>query len=88
MTEILFKEESYSIVGACFNVYKDKGCGFLEPVYHECCEIEFSFQDTVLVAARTRTHLSGSDSKAAVQTGLHLFPKDHCRAEGSLSARR
>ena len=42
--EILFKEESYSIIGACFNVYKDKGCGFLEPVYHECCEIEFAFQ--------------------------------------------
>jgi hypothetical protein len=33
MTEILLKEESYAIVGACFNVYKDKGCcGFLEPV--------------------------------------------------------
>ena len=44
MAEILFKEESYAIVGACFNVYKDKGCGFLEPVYHECCEIEFAFQ--------------------------------------------
>ena len=44
MTEILFKEESYAIIGACINVYKDKGCGFLEPVYHECCEIEFAFQ--------------------------------------------
>ena len=44
MAEILFKEESYAIVGACFNVYKDKGCGFLEPVYHECCGIEFAFQ--------------------------------------------
>lgn len=44
MVEILFKEESYAIIGACFNVYKDKGCGFLEPVYHECCEIEFVFQ--------------------------------------------
>jgi GxxExxY protein len=44
MAEILFKEESYAIIGACFNVYKDKGCGFLEPVYHECCEIEFAFQ--------------------------------------------
>jgi len=41
MAEILFKEESYAIVGACFNVYKDKGSGFLEPVYQECCEIEF-----------------------------------------------
>jgi GxxExxY protein len=44
MAEILFKEESYAIVGACFDVYKDKGCGFLEPVYQECCEIEFAFQ--------------------------------------------
>ncbi len=44
MAEILFKEESYTIIGACFNVYKDKGCGFLEPVYQECCEIEFAFQ--------------------------------------------
>ena len=40
MAEILFKEESYAIIGACFNVYKDKGCGFLEPVYQEAFEIE------------------------------------------------
>jgi GxxExxY protein len=44
MTEILFKEECYAIMGACFHVYKDKGCGFLEPVYQECCEIEFDLQ--------------------------------------------
>ena len=40
MTEILFKDESYRIMGACFEVYKEKGCGFLEPVYQECLEIE------------------------------------------------
>jgi GxxExxY protein len=38
--EILYKEESYKIVGACFEVYREKGCGFLEPVYQECMEIE------------------------------------------------
>jgi GxxExxY protein len=38
---IFFKEESYRILGACFAVYNDKGCGFLEPVFHECLEIEF-----------------------------------------------
>ena len=42
--EILFKEESYRIIGACFEVYKEKGCGFLEPVYHECLEREFELQ--------------------------------------------
>jgi len=39
-TQLLFKEESYKIIGACFEVYREKGCGFLEPVYQECMEIE------------------------------------------------
>jgi len=38
---ILYPEESYAIVGASFNVYNEKGCGFLEDVYQECLEIEF-----------------------------------------------
>ena len=42
--ELIFKEECYSIIGACFEVYKEKGCGFLEAVYHECLAIEFGLQ--------------------------------------------
>jgi GxxExxY protein len=42
--ELIYKNESYAIIGACFAVYKDKGCGFHEAVYHECLEIEFEFQ--------------------------------------------
>ena len=38
--EIIFKDECYVIMGGCFAVYKDKGHGFLEPVYQECMEIE------------------------------------------------
>jgi GxxExxY protein len=44
MAEIVFKEESYRIMGACFEVYKEKGCGFLEEVYQECLEIELALQ--------------------------------------------
>lgn len=43
-TDLLFKDESYKIVGACFEVYREKGCGFLEPVYQECLEIELRLQ--------------------------------------------
>jgi GxxExxY protein len=43
-SKIIYKEESYAIIGACFNVYKEKGNGFLEAVYQECLEIEFPFQ--------------------------------------------
>ncbi len=44
MTDILFKQESYELMGACFEVYKNKGCGFLEPVYQECLSIELGFR--------------------------------------------
>ncbi|MFZ1220858.1 MAG: GxxExxY protein [Chthoniobacterales bacterium] len=44
MKNIVFKEESYAIMGACFAVYNEKGCGFLEPVYQECLLIEFEHQ--------------------------------------------
>ena len=44
MTEIIYKTESYAIIGACFEAYNEKGCGFLEPVYQECLEIEFEYR--------------------------------------------
>ena len=43
-SNIIYKEESYGIMGACFEVYKEKGCGFLEPVYQECLEMELGLQ--------------------------------------------
>ena len=50
MTGIIFKDECYQINGACFEVYKEKGCGFLEDVYQECLEIEFGLQEIDFVA--------------------------------------
>ncbi len=44
MNELIHQEETYKILGACFEVYKNKGCGFLEAVFQECLEIEFGLQ--------------------------------------------
>lgn len=41
MSEILYKDESFQIMGACFDVYKYLGSGFLEAVYQESLGIEF-----------------------------------------------
>jgi GxxExxY protein len=48
--ELIYKDECYRIVGACFEVYNEKGCGFLEPVYQECMEIEFDHQKIPFIA--------------------------------------
>ena len=41
---IVYKDESYKIVGAAFNVYNGLGPGFLEAVYQEALEIELQKQ--------------------------------------------
>ena len=50
MAEVIYKDESYQIVGAMFEVYKEKGCGFLEPVYQECVELELADQEIPFAA--------------------------------------
>lgn len=38
---VLFKEESFVIQGAIYDVYREMGNGFLEAVYQECLAVEF-----------------------------------------------
>ena len=61
MNEIIYREESYKIMGTCFEVYKEKGCGFLEAVYQECLELElidqgvpFAFQQKLGLSYKGR----------------------------------
>lgn len=51
--DLIYREECYKIIGACFEVYNDKGCGFLEPVYQECLEIEHEYQQIPAVPRQT-----------------------------------
>lgn len=48
--EILYKEESYKIMGACFEIRKELGSGFLEDVYHEAMIRELGLRDIPLVS--------------------------------------
>ncbi len=47
--KLLFKKETFKILGACFEVYNEIGCGFLEPLYQGCLEIELNLQDIPFV---------------------------------------
>lgn len=45
MSDILYKEQSYSIIGAAMEVHKQLGCGFVEKVYQDALEIELSLRN-------------------------------------------
>jgi GxxExxY protein len=63
-------------MGACFEVYKEKGCGFLEAVYQESLELELSDQGIPFVAqCRLALSYKGRPLKQAYSADLVCFGK-------------
>jgi len=58
--EIIYKEESYKIIGSCLTVYNKLGSGFLESVYQEALEIQFN-QDKISFEKEKRLHIQFDD---------------------------
>jgi GxxExxY protein len=50
--KVLFREESYAVQGAVFEVYREMGSGFLEAVYQECLAIEFRRREIPFAAQK------------------------------------
>lgn len=62
MAEIIYKQESYRIIGSCLAVYNKLGSGFLESVYQEALEIQFN-QDEIPFEKEKRLHIQFDDVK-------------------------
>ncbi len=61
MTDLLLKDEVYTVIGAAIEVHRELGHGFLEPVYQEAFEIElvdrgipFVAQEPLLIRYKQR----------------------------------
>jgi GxxExxY protein len=74
--DLLYKDECYRIVGACFEVYKEKGCGYLESVYQECLAIELALQGIPAIAQpQLKLAYKGQDLVAQFVPDFIVFGK-------------
>jgi GxxExxY protein len=49
---LIYADETFRIRNALFEVYKEKGCGFTEPIYQEWLEMELFLQEIPYDAQR------------------------------------
>jgi len=76
MSELLFKDETFALRGACFEVYKEKGNGFLESVYQECLEIELGLREISFVPKpKLELEYKGRKLQSYFQPDLICFEK-------------
>lgn len=54
MKEILFKEESYKIIGLCMEVHRELGPGFKEAVYKNA--LEYELKEAGIVYQREKSY--------------------------------
>ena len=72
MTALLYKNEVYAIIGAAMEVYNTLGSGFLEAVYQEALEIEFSKRNIPYTAQQEIPIYYGSQRMKAYYVADYL----------------
>ncbi len=72
--DYLYQQEGYDLMAAAFEVYNEKGNGFLEDVYQESLELELGFRDIPFLA-KTKLHFEykGHRLKQGYEPDLIVF---------------
>jgi len=69
-------DETYEILGPCFEVYNEMGCGFLESVYQECLELELDSRGIPYEAQQPISlHFKGQEIQRSFSPDLLCFEK-------------
>lgn len=76
MTELLFKEEVFAIIGAAMEVYNVMGIGFLEAVYQAAFEMELSMRRIPFESQKElMVYYKGQPLSAVYKSDLILYGK-------------
>jgi hypothetical protein len=61
MTKLLYKEETFAVLGAAIEVHRELGSGFREAVYQEAMEMDFVCYGKIIVELKALDRLSGKE---------------------------
>ncbi len=76
MSKLILEEESFAILGACFEVHNELGCGFLESVYHQCLEIELASRGVPFRSkSKLRIQYKGQEIEKTYEADFICFDK-------------
>jgi GxxExxY protein len=76
MAEIIYKEESYKIIGACMKVHSSLGSGFLESVYQEALEKQFIKDLIPYVREKVlRVHFDGQELRKTFKADFVCYDR-------------
>lgn len=74
MATFVHGEETHARLGACFEVYKAKGCGFPEAVFQACMEPELADRGIPFVMQpRLKLHNKGRELRQVYQPDFLCF---------------
>ena len=73
-SKLILEKETFELRGACFEVYGEKGCGFVEAVYQECLELELRLRNVAFVPQpRLQLEYKGQQLRAEFQPDLICY---------------
>ena len=53
MTELLFQNQTFEIIGACMKIHSALGCGYKEAIYQDALEVELSNRNFPLLEKKS-----------------------------------
>ena len=71
MSDLIYKKESYIIIGKCFEVHNNLGLGFLEIVYKDA--LEYEFRQAGIPYEREKEYEVNYKAKGSLKNKLESF---------------